>query len=168
MKYSHTQRRNFQEVGVYCLILVTLITLLIENSSIFKTTLHDAKEEEFRVCCEVGVLQEPEAPVLKRVDQGGGHGPGEEDVEASQAHRPADFGASVNLVLHLGAPHGHGDPGVGQDVEEPLAFGQVPESGLVLGEAAVEDGDGDPPEDDWHREEDRGLGDCEGGVFAAI
>ena len=92
----------------------------------------DAKEEELRVCCEVGVLQEPEAPVLKWVDQGGGHGPGEEDVESSQNHRPADFGASVNLVLNLAKSHGHGDPGVGQDVEEPLAFGQVPESGLVL------------------------------------
>ena len=49
-----------------------------------------------------------------------------------------------------------------------FALAQIPESGLVLSKAAVEDGDGDPPEDDRHGEEDRGLDDCEGNVFAAI
>ena len=32
----------------------------------------------------------------------------------------------------------------------------------------MEDGDGDPPQDDRHGEEDRGLSDCEGSVFVAI
>ena len=46
----------------------------------------DANKEELRMWCEVGVLQEPEASFLKRVDQGGGHGPGDQDVDASHAH----------------------------------------------------------------------------------
>ena len=53
-------------------------------------------------------------------------------------------------------------------MKELFAFGQVPEPGVVLTKAAVEDGNGDPPEDDRHGEEDRGLGACEGGVLAAI
>ena len=53
-------------------------------------------------------------------------------------------------------------------MKEALAFGQLPESGLVLSEAAVEYRDGDPPQDDRHDEKDRGLADCEGSVLAAI
>ena len=63
----------------------------------------------------------------------------------------------MDLSLNLAKPHGHGDPGVGQDMEEPLSFGQIPESGLGLREAAVEDGDGDPPENDGDGDEDCSL-----------
>ena len=46
----------------------------------------------------------------------------------------------MNLLLHAAFSNGHSDPGVGQNMKEALAFGQLPESGLVLSEAAVEDG----------------------------
>ena len=56
----------------------------------------NAKEDELSVRVEVSRWQESRALVFH---QGGSHGPGDQDVDASQSHRPADFGAFVNLVL---------------------------------------------------------------------
>ena len=114
----------------------------------------DADKGELSVGVEVRSWQESRVLVFHQI---GGHGPGDQDVDACHAHRPADFSTFTNLFFHLVAPQGHGDPGVGQDVEQPLALGQVPESRLILGEAAVEDGDGDPPEDDGDGDEDCSL-----------
>ena len=100
--------------------------------------------------------------------QGGSHGPNDQDVNASQPHRPAYLFFFVNLFPHVAISHWHCDPCVGQHMKDSFAFGHVPESGLILSNAAVEYSDGDPPEDDWHGKEDRDIGKSEGGILVAI
>ena len=120
------------------------------------------QQQELVVGCEVGFRQEPGALVLH---QGSSHCPGADDIDPGKHQRPANLFASVNLLCLGSASHGHGDPGVGDKMQEDSAeigqlvrAGHLPESSLVLGEPAVEDEDRNPPEGNWQSEEEPSLG----------
>ena len=85
---------------------------------------------------EVGFRQEPGALVLHH---GSSHCPGADDIEPGENQRPANLFPSVNLLFLSGASHGHGDPGVGDKMQEDSAkiaqlvrAGHLPESSLGL------------------------------------
>ena len=102
------------------------------------------------------------------------HGPGRQDVEASEDQGPADLSSPVDLLFCFLFSQRHCDPGVGEHMEkspanvgEPFAVGSPKEflwkaqkdhGCLILDSVAVEEVNGAPPEDDRQDEEKCSVG----------
>ena len=107
---------------------------------------------------ELGLHAVPYWPLWKPawvhvVYQTPSHEPSSQDVQSREDQGPADLSAFVDLLFCLRFSHRHCDPGVGEHMEEPASEGRFPVDVFIERAACNRD----PPEDDRHGEEKRGM-----------